>query len=269
MIADFRHLITQKNLYLELNDPYFVRVSDATQGFDVAKDMLYQVCDKKTALFLSGGRTPKEFYKLLTDEEKLEAGAVGLVDERYGEKWHENSNEQMIRESGLTGYLSYKKTPFYPILQSVIASEAKQSHHIGIATAPSAPRNDISIDEATQQYDETLRFLFNGFTQSIGILGIGLDGHTAGIPINTSLDANDQSFMTSFLDFPGPQKQRISMNFKGLAMLDLLIVLVFGDDKKQALEKMMEEGTEQEIPARFFKRPEIAQKTVVITDQRV
>lgn len=59
------------------------------------------------------------------------------------------------------------------------------------------------------------------------------------------------------------------MNYKGLAMLDLLIVLVFGDDKKEALENMMRDGSEREIPARFFKRPEIAQKTVVITDQNI
>jgi hypothetical protein len=32
---------------------------------------------------------------------------------------------------------------------------------------------------------------------------------------------------------------------------------------------MFTEGREEEIPARFFKRPEIAKKTLLITDQRI
>jgi 6-phosphogluconolactonase/glucosamine-6-phosphate isomerase/deaminase len=42
---------------------------------------------------------------------------------------------------------------------------------------------------------------------------------------------------------------------------------VFGEDKQRALDGLFEEGAEEEIPARFFKRHEIAEKTLFITDQ--
>ena len=64
-------------------------------------------------------------------------------------------------------------------------------------------------------------------------------------------------------------KERITMTFLGLSMLDVFIVLVFGEDKKDALEKVFTEGPEEEVPGRFFKRPEIAKRTLLITDQKV
>lgn len=252
MIASLQNIISQHNLILEPKDPFVVTVSDASQGIVLAKDILYHISDKKTALFLSGGRTPKAFYEDIAKEEKLEIGAVGLIDERYGKKMHLDSNEWMIQQTGFLGYLKYKNIPFYPILQPIIASEARQSH---------------TLDQTALQYDETFRFLFNGFQRSIGILGIGLDGHMAGIPINTSLDNKEQSLVTYFTDFPGPQKERISMTFLGLSMLDFLLVLVFGNDKLHALQAMMADGSGEDIPARFFKRPDIASKTLLITDQ--
>jgi len=243
MIASFQNIISQHHLILEPKDPFVVTVSDVSEGIILAKDILYQVSDKKTLLLLSGGKTPKAFYENIAKEEKLETGAVGLIDERYGKKMHLDSNEWMLQQTGLLGYLKYQHIPFYPVL------------------------SDKSLENTAYEYDETLRFLFNGFQKSIGILGIGLDGHTAGIPINSPLDNKDQALVTSFTDFPGPQKQRISMTFLGLSMLDIMLVLVFGEDKKEALEKMFASGSEEEIPAKFFKRPEIAQKTLLITDQ--
>jgi len=70
--------------------------------------ILYKSTDAKTALFLSGGSTPKRLYEYLATEKKLTAGAVGLIDERYGKKGHRHSNEQMIRGSGLINYFEDK-----------------------------------------------------------------------------------------------------------------------------------------------------------------
>jgi 6-phosphogluconolactonase/glucosamine-6-phosphate isomerase/deaminase len=50
-------------------------------------------------------------------------------------------------------------------------------------------------------------------------------------------------------------------------MQDLLIVLVFGEDKKAALESLFASGSEEEIPARFYKRREVAEKVLIVTDQ--
>ncbi len=259
MIPNLVPIISQHHLNLESKEPFIVIVKDSDQGINLAKDILYEISDKKTALFLSGGRTPKELYHTLAKEEKLIIGAVGIVDERFGppalvygkshwragQKMHEDSNEKMIEQTGLLHYLQKEQTLFYPILQ-----------------------NNASIRDTALQYDETLRFLFNGFQKSIGILGIGLDGHTAGLPIGYQ-ESKNHSLVTYCTDFPGEQKERISMTFLGLSGLDMLLVLVFGKDKKEALQNMFISGSESEIPARFFKRSDIAKKTLIITDQKV
>ncbi|MEK9178828.1 MAG: 6-phosphogluconolactonase, partial [Patescibacteria group bacterium] len=62
---------------------------------EAAKKLIYANTDGKTALFLSGGSTPKRLYEIFAEDGSLSVGAVGMVDERYGKKWHEPSNEKM------------------------------------------------------------------------------------------------------------------------------------------------------------------------------
>ncbi len=225
-------------------------VADAASGIDLTKDLLYHVVDKKTILYLSGGKTPKNLYTQLAQEGTLMPGAVGLVDERYGKKFHAKSNEKMINETELLHYLTLRDIPFYPILQSEKARE-----------------------ETAELYDQKMRELTTVFPRSVAIMGLGSDGHTSGIAPNRKDFTNpmfDQSqknlFVSEFDDPKSAYGERVGMTFLGLTMQDLLIVLVFGVDKKKALASMFEDGSEQEIPARFYKRPEIASKTIIITD---
>lgn len=225
-----------------------VRVKNPQEGIDECKLLLYQKASKNSVLFLSGGSTPKPLYEDLVKKQKLNIGAVALVDERFGKKLHENSNEKMIRDTGLVSYTE-KHARFYPILENK------------------------NIDETAKDYDETVRFLFNYFRKSIGILGIGIDGHTAGLPSGMTNDqfsiSNKTELVTSFDNFPGKHKERISLTFLGLSKLDLIIILVFGKEKKKALREMFKQDSMEEIPARFFLRKEIAEKTILITDQEL
>jgi 6-phosphogluconolactonase len=254
MLEEIQKLIAKDNIFSHHNQGILVaRVQDTHQGFTLAKDALYEVANNKSILYLSGGKTPKELYEKIAKEEQLETGAVGLIDERYGEKWHQQSNEQMLRESGVLRYLEIKDTPFYPIL-------------IG----------DNAREQTAEMYDQKVREFSTLYQKSIGLLGIGLDGHTAGIAGNRPDFTNPMFepdkkhlYVSDFDDQKGMYKERISMTFLGLSMLDLHIVLVFGDDKKEALDKMFTDGSEEEIPSRFFKRPEIASKTILITDLEV
>ena len=259
MLTIIQEVLRKHNAFSHYNQGILVaKVHDTNYGFSLAKDILYAVLDTKAMLYLSGGRTPKDLYHSLAAEEKLAVGAVGLIDERFGEKWHGNSNEKMLQESGLLRYLQIKDIKFYPILTSGTGDE------------------DKSREQTAVEYDKTVRELNTLYQKNIGIRGIGLDGHTAGIAGNRH-DFHDPMFgadrknllVSEFDDKKGIFKERISMTFLGLSMLDLTIVMVFGEDKKDALDKMFADGSEEEIPSRFFKRPEIAQKTLLITDQNV
>lgn len=291
-IKDFllsKHIVSYTNQGITV-----VTVDNAQKGMHIGKELLYQVTDKKTALYLSGGKTPKEMYTEFAKEEKIHPGAVGMVDERYGEKWHKTSNEKMMKDAGLLDYLTMQQIPFYPILQiPVIASSVLQNEAISDRRTRS-PRyarddNNLSREETAERYDETIRHLFATFPTHIGLLGIGLDGHTAGIPakpgelgiknyelrkethdsIENQIYRTKTKFVVSYNDETKKYGERVTMTFLALSMLDVLLVMVFGNDKKDALEDMFADGSEEEIPARFFKRIAIAPKTLFITDQKV
>jgi 6-phosphogluconolactonase/glucosamine-6-phosphate isomerase/deaminase len=235
-------------------------VSDQTAGIELTKVLLYEIVDKNTVLYLSGG-SMQRLYELLAKEETIIPGAVGLIDERFGEPMHENSNEKMIKESGLLKYLTFRDIPFYPILQQ-----------------------GKSRTETASAYDEKVRSLHATFQKHIGLIGIGPDGHISSIipnrPRSTDgtvkgfhnpwFDADRQNlFVSEFNDPESHYKERVGMTFLGLSMLDQLLILAFGDSKQPMFELMFAEGSEEELPARFFKRPEIAAKTLLITDQQV
>lgn len=232
-------------------------VENADKGIALAKQKIYELCDKKTVLFLSGGNTPKSLYQQLTREKILDTGTVAMVDERYGHPSHPDSNERMIKETGLLDYFNEKKILFYSIL-----------------------KNGMHRDLNSKYYDEAVRFLFFHFRNSVGILGLGKDGHTAGIAPNRSdfknpiFDEERAGLLVS--DFKDPKileeggfGERITLTFKGLSHFNNFIILAFGNDKKEALQKMFTQGPLEEIPGRFYLNPDIARKTILITDQNI
>jgi 6-phosphogluconolactonase/glucosamine-6-phosphate isomerase/deaminase len=211
-------------------------------------EILGKYSDSKTALFLSGGTTPKKLYEHFAVQKNLKVGAVGMIDERFGEKDHKNSNEFMIKNTGLLKYFDEQNVRFYPILQK-----------------------DESLENTALQHDEALRFVFKYFPKSVGILGIGVDGHTAGIPANPGIVrqmVEDQSSLVSYYELEGYGK-RITLNFNAIGVMDLIIILVLGQEKREALKMMFAESSVEDIPAKFYLKPEIAAKTILITDQIV
>lgn len=252
MFEQINEIFKKKNVLSHKNQGITVaNVSDPNAGVELAKEILYKIVDKKTVLYLSGGSL-KTLYEVLAQEEIVTPGAVGLVDERYGDPLHSNSNQLMVKESGFARYLEMRDIPFYPILKG-------------------KPREETAVD-----YDDKTRELNAVFPKSVGLLGIGPDGHTSSLApnrpdfINPMFDPKRKHLLVSEFDDPKSHyKERVGMTFLGLEMLDFLLVAAFGSAKQKPLQLMFSEGSEKEIPARFFKRPEIAKKTILITDQRV
>jgi len=227
-------------------------VKDMEAGVDLAKGLLYDIVDRNSVLYLSGG-SMQRLYELFAKEETILPGAVGLIDERYGEPMWTNSNEKMINDTKFLKYLAFHDVPFYPINLS-----------------------GKSREEAAAAYDEKVRSLHATFQKHIGLIGIGPDGHISSVIPNRSdfhnpwYNADHQHLLVSEFNDPNSHyKERVGLTFLGLSMLDQLIVLAFGDSKQAMFELMFADGKEEEIPARFFKRPEIAAKTLLITDQQV
>lgn len=229
-----------------------VVISDFQKAIEKAKEILYSKVDRKTVLFLSGGSTPKSLYASLTKDAIIHPAAVGMIDERFGKKFHEKSNEAMIQETGFLDYLKKRDIPFYPII--------KRSN---------------SRKKTAGNYDKTTRDLFFHFPKSIAIMGIGIDGHTSSLAPNRKdftnpmfAEGKQQLFVGEFNDTKSEYKERIGMTFAGISLIDYFIVFVFGKEKKKALQKMFEVGPLEEVPGRFFVQ-QAFDKTVIITDQQV
>ena len=253
MFEDIELLFKKLNVRSHRNQGITVcNVEDAKAGVDLVKQILYTVVDRKTVLYLSGGSTPKALYAKLAKEEKLKPGAMGQIDERYGMPLHQNSNQLMMRDTGILRYFEILDIPFYPILRSKTRSET------------------------AEDYDQKIRELNAVYSKSTAIMGIGDDGHTAGLPalsskvkVQNSKLYDNFTLVTEYNDTTGKYGERITTTFLGLEMIDLLIVLVFGSAKQNALELMFSDGSEEDVPARFYKRADIAKKTLLITDQNV
>lgn len=233
------------------NKDGILAVEAATQqkANEIVAEILQKYSDAKTALFLSGGSTPKKLYELIASQKLLKVGAVGLIDERFGDKDHRHSNELMIKGTGLLDYIDSQNVRFYPIL------------------------NNTSIESETKEYDESLRFIFKYFPKNVGIMGLGGDGHTAGIPAVSDVSRRMLEDQSSFVSYFEAEKygQRITMNFNALSQVDLIILLVLGQEKREILAQMFKSGgTNEDIekfPAKFYLKPEIASKVILVTDQ--
>lgn len=212
-------------------------VENLEEGIDTALKILYEKVDRETVLFISGGNTPKPLYKKIAEYKSLEVGAVAMVDDRY--TFHQQySNEIMIADSGLITYLNSKNIAFYKILEF-----------------------GLSREKTAEEYDETVRFLLAHFPKNIAIMGIGADGHTAGIPVQSQKSKiKSQKYVDEYDDFPTEPKDRVSLTFKALGMVDLLIVLSFGEDKEEGIKIALNN---------FYGKEEISKKTILITDQKL
>jgi 6-phosphogluconolactonase/glucosamine-6-phosphate isomerase/deaminase len=250
---ELQHFLTQHAITNHANQGITVcPVADLSAGVTLAKEMLSAIVDKQSVMYLSGG-SMQALYQELGQEEIILPGAVGLIDERFGPPVHGNSNEQMVQKTGFLRYLQMRDVPFYSVLR-------QGSDRVAAASA----------------YDERVRGLQSTYQKHIGLIGIGPDGHISSIIPNRPdfhnpwFDDDQKSLLVSEFDDPKSHyKERVGMTFLGLSMLDVLLVLAFGEGKKKMFEQLFEDGSEEDLPARFFKRPEIAEKTVLITDQAI
>lgn len=216
-----------------------IKVKDPLIGNFRANGILRIFVDSQTLLALSGGRSPN-YNQMIVGPRNIIPGAACLVDERYGPSGHSNSNELLIEQSGLADFFKSKNIE----LQKVLSV--------------------LPFEETAFDYDRRLRELFVKYEKKVAVMGIGNDLHTAGIFAN-SLAIDAPKYVVSQVvadEFP----KRITMTFEALKRFNAFIILAFGQDKKEVLKKLLEDGSLdiRKYPAVFYKK--IATKSYLITD---
>lgn len=171
------------------------------------------------AIAVSGGRTPASFLRLLAhskiDWSKV---VVTLVDERWVETSHEDSNELLVRKNLFQNVRSNPQPTFIPLF------------------------SESSIrDEAERVLEERLRQIKDVPFAAV-VLGVGLDGHTASFFEGTNsyerclqLPSNEDCCFVE--NIPGKfDHNRMTLSLNRLSRADNIYLQATGDQKLNVLE---------------------------------
>ncbi len=180
---------------------------------------------------LSGGRTPREYYRMLARESDLpwDKTHLFMVDERYVPETDSDSNYAMIKDALL------REAP-------IPAGNMHFVHTVGADAAGSA-----------EEYDNEIRNFFAVSGNDLPVfdlivLGIGKDGHTASLfPGSPLLNESGRLAAAVFLKTAG--HDRITLTLPIINNARQIVFLVTGEDKAEALRKTLRKKDDTMVPA--------------------
>ena len=172
------------------------------------------------SLVVSGGTTPSRCFQELAQTDLNWSGINVLAsDDRWVPPDHEDSNEKLIRETLLVERATEADfLPFY------------------------SPDN--SIEERCTDLDSDIRLV--PFPFACALLGMGADGHFASLfpdasNLATGLDIDSQSLCMPVKTDASPYA-RVSLTLSALSRSDEVVLLFFGDDKREVYEAAKLDG---------------------------
>jgi len=179
---------------------------------------------ERLAVALSGGSTPRRFYRLLGSDpyrNQVEWHRIHFfwVDERCVPKEYEESNF---------------KTVYDPLLSRVPVPE-ENIHRI---------RGEEGPEEAAREYDDAIKAFFGGTEIPVFdliILGMGEDGHTASLfPGSEALREKKRLAVPVYKG--GQEIHRVTLTFPVLNNASQVLFLVSGRSKSKVLAEIFEGG---------------------------
>ena len=145
---------------------------------------------------------------------------VSLADERYGPAGHQASNWKQLIDAGFR-------------LDGAILRQLLKGH----TPAQTVAGFEKLLTAAAGSY-------------KIALLGMGADGHTAGIlPESPALN---EAGLVSF--YQGPDYQRLTLSGHGLKNLDEAVLFTTGDNKLSAIRDLATELPANDQPAQIIKQ---------------
>lgn len=180
------------------------------------------------SLAVSGGSTPKAFFKALSAKEiAWDKVTITLVDERFVPADNPRSNHKLASDLLLVDKAAAAR--FVPLYQAAENAEA---------AAEIATRATLSF---SSPFD-------------VAILGMGNDGHTAsffpgGNHLAEALDASRERGILT-MQAEGAGEPRLTFSFSALQDARLLVLHIEGAEKASVLEKALAGPDEAEMPIR-------------------
>lgn len=193
---------------------------------DLTGRLVRELADGRRVLWLvSGGSNIPASVRVMTNiSGPLSKGlSISLIDERWGEPGHKDSNWQQLLQAGFDG----KRASLLPVLR---------------------PGSDFK--QAVKDYESLLERAFADNDTAVGQLGIGPDGHIAGILPGSKAASEDKAMAVGY---DAPPLKRLTMTFPALRRLDAAYAFAFGGPKRQTLESLLSKKLSlDEQPARIL-----------------
>ena len=210
--------------------------SDPSSMNHAAADLVAAACREavasqgRFAIALSGGNTPRDLYRLLTeapyrDQIDWAISHVFWVDERSVPPAHPDSNYGVVHD------LLLSRVPLPPA----------NIHRIHGEDRP---------ETAALAYEVDLRKFFGTAMPAFDLvlLGMGEDGHTASLfPSHPAVEESAR-LVIPVVNIAGGH-QRVTMTLPVLAHASVLLFFVTGFAKAEAVSKVLEQGNPERYPA--------------------
>ncbi len=193
-----------------------------TQWIQTATDYIQRT--SRFSCAFSGGRTPVEFYNLLSAEQDFELWSrvhIFMTDERFVDAEDKDNNFRLIRDN-LLNYVKIPPENIYPIPTNVqtvgIAAEEYKNRLVGFFTLD---QNRLPIIDLV-------------------VLGLGEDGHTASLfPQTEGIDAPYR--LTMPVNENHLKYERISLTLPVLNNARHVYFMVAGKNKADIVRRVIED----------------------------
>ena len=219
--------------------------------------LVAQLKGNKRVLFLVSGGSALHVYQkmgqLWPKDVDLSGLKLGLVDERFVPMGDKDSNEQQLREAGVVKWFEEQGATFFGVLHSL---KKKSGQELAL--------------QANEKYFQVL----SETDVSIISLGMGDDGHTAGIlPMQSGPGFmqmfNGEELVTFYevqeQDSANPFRQRITITLPMIREADLVMLYATGEKKRAALAELLQEKLlNPKFPVSVLQ--ERQKPTIVLTD---
>ncbi|MDB5184802.1 MAG: hypothetical protein JWN38_610 [Candidatus Saccharibacteria bacterium] len=210
----------------------FIQTSDRSLGAAALRTRLTkELTDGLRVLWLVSGGSNIAISVAVMDslpQELTSRLIIMLADERHGPVGHADSNATQLLAAGF----DHKQAALVPVL-------------VG----------DRSLEETRLSYDAEAREAYTESDVIIGQLGMGADGHIAGLlPGSSGLDSAE--FVAAYQT---KQYDRLTLTSHALKRLNVAYVFAFGEDKQPQLHRLQELTLPySEQPAQILKElPEV------------
>lgn len=214
---------------------------------------LFEKKGRRTLVLLSGGSSLK-VLDYVSDNYLSSHVTISVLDERF------------TADESVSNFSLFMKTSFY-----------EDARNAGCKFIDTRVKSNDTSDDLERRLDKALAKWDEGNPEGLilATIGIGSDGHVAGIVPHTGSKSDFEELFNSKKRWvaaydtgvKGESSSRVTTTLPFLRQIDSAVVYVVGEDKQNALERVVaEEGSLYETPARVLRRIENVQ---IFTDIKV